>query len=111
MPVIDSVYCHLFNGGATFEVIDEGQGPTIRISSEVFGNMQTEFKLLTDTESLRTIGAMLIRASLKSGYSKEYCHLATSHRELHYSTGSSEADDSSEVPPLLVLKSADPEIS
>jgi len=72
---IGEVYCHVGNSGATFSVIDDGFGPTILVTSASFGNLQTSFKLLTDRESMKAIGEMLINAATRSeDYSADYCH-------------------------------------
>lgn len=69
---VGSVYFHISNSGITFQVIDEGWGPTIVVSGGSFGNMQSSLKLHTDTDSLKRLGEMFLAAARYDGFSEEY---------------------------------------
>lgn len=73
---IEELYFHLFNGGATFSVVDEGHGATIQVKSASFGNMDHKMKLHTTHNALRELGEMFIRASEYQGFSDDYMHTA-----------------------------------
>lgn len=89
MPELDKVYCHLFNGGMTFSIVDEDHGPTVKISSMVFGNLQQETKLMTDRPTLRMLGEMFLRAAERP-FSPEYVHKATAVEEPCFEASSSD---------------------
>jgi hypothetical protein len=76
MRTIGEVYLHVGNGGVTFEVIDEGNGPTIVVSSSFFGNVKQELKIFTNKEGLEELTRLFRKASDFEGFSGEYCHLA-----------------------------------
>jgi hypothetical protein len=71
--VIEEQYLHIGNSGATFSVIDEGYGPTIKVRTSSFGNMQNEFRLHVQKSNLVELGKMFLAAS---GYtfSQDYCN-------------------------------------
>ena len=73
---IGSVYLHLSNSGISFSVVDEGWGPTIKVSQSTFGNLSSEMAVHTDTESLRQIGEMFLAAAQYPEYTEEYCNSA-----------------------------------
>jgi hypothetical protein len=67
------VYFHINNGGVVFEVFDKGAyGPEFKISASHFGHKTNNIELLTDPESMRKLGEMLISAS-KHNFSGTYC--------------------------------------
>jgi len=80
MKSLGKVYMHVSNSGAVFEVIDEGYGPTLKVSSSAFGNLQHELRVHTDTQSLEILGQMLLEAA-EQEFSPPYCILATAHQE------------------------------
>lgn len=71
--VIEEQYLHIGNSGATFTVIDDGYGPTIKVSSSSFGNMSNEFRLHVKKSNLVELGKMFLAAS-GYAFSKEYCN-------------------------------------
>ncbi len=73
MKEITSVYLHISNGGVTFSVIDEGQGPIIQISSAHFGNNTIVQKVHVTSEELRALENIFRYAADYEGYSKPYC--------------------------------------
>ncbi len=75
MKSIGEVYLHVGNSGVTFQVVDEGQGPTIIISTSSFGNLNHECKVYATTEGLKKIGEMFLDAA-SQGYSGEYVYPA-----------------------------------
>lgn len=94
---LDKVYIHLSNSGTTFEVIDEGHGPTISVSSSAFGNLQHEFKVHTDRETLRLLGNMFLSAAQRT-YSPEYCLYASAVEKPGQSTSGDEQQSDQKRP-------------
>lgn len=87
---IGKVYFHICNSGVSFQVVDEGFGPTIIVSGHSFGNMDSSLKLHTDMDSLKILGEMFLAASKHKGFSEEYCHSASARPPEHHSTNESE---------------------
>jgi hypothetical protein len=56
---VASVYLHLGNGGATYKVIDAGNGPEFIAAINSFGAMDSEIRIETSPEGLRRIADML----------------------------------------------------
>lgn len=71
--VIDKRHFYVSDSGVTFEVVDEGYGPTVTISS--FGNLEHQFKVMLDRKCLLELGKMFTSAS-NEFYSKDYCNKA-----------------------------------
>lgn len=84
---IGSVYFHISNSGVTFQVIDEGYGPTIVVRGGSFGNMNNSFKLHTDADSLKILGEMFIAAAKHGNFSEEYVCKASARPAKFYTTG------------------------
>lgn len=85
-----SVYWHVGNSGVTFEVVDEGHGPTLVVRSGAFGNLKSTFEARTDEYSMRLLGLMLLNAASRR-YSEIYCHPA--HVELPRKRGAEQAQE------------------
>lgn len=69
------VYLHVCNSGATFSIVDEGWGPTIKVQTSTFGNLQQTLTIHTDADSLAVLGAMFVAAS-RANFSDTYCNKA-----------------------------------
>jgi hypothetical protein len=72
----NKLYLHVGDGGVSFEVVDQGHGPTVVISSSHFGNDNLKFSFHTDQASLVQLSTMLLKAALGKKYSKDYCYKA-----------------------------------
>lgn len=70
------IYLHVNNGGISFYVQDRGFGPSLIIKQGHFGAINTEMEILTNKESLKLLGEMLMEASERD-FSDEYCCSAT----------------------------------
>lgn len=68
---IGSVYFHISNSGVTFQVVDEGWGPTIIVSGSSFGNMNSQLKLHVDNKGLAQLSKLFAKAA-EVDYSKDY---------------------------------------
>lgn len=75
--VIESLYLHVSNSGATFSVVDLGYGPVVRIETSAFGNLAMSVDVITDTNALKALSEMFAKAAEHSGYSEDYCNKAT----------------------------------
>lgn len=73
--VMGSVYLHVSNSGATFTVLDNSYGPTIRVSSSTFGNLNLQFDVHTHKAGLKALAKMFAEAA-EEEYSDKYCHAA-----------------------------------
>jgi hypothetical protein len=69
------VHASIGDGGVTFEVVDEGRGPVIVISSSHFGNNQHTHKIAVTLDVLRELGQMF-RSTASQEFSKQYVHAA-----------------------------------
>lgn len=69
------LYLHVGNSGVTFEIVDEGHGPTVLIHWGSFGNLVSELKVMTDKDALTKLGNLFLDAALKE-YSPVYCNRA-----------------------------------
>lgn len=74
--VIGEVYFHINNGGITFEVKDEGFGPTIEINATHMGHITNKIKLHTNKHGINMLASLLNEAKMVE-YSKEYVESAT----------------------------------
>jgi hypothetical protein len=70
------LYLHIGDGGVSFEVVDQGHGPTVVISSSHFGNDNLKFSFHTDQASLVQLSTMFLKAAFGKKYSKDYCYKA-----------------------------------
>ena len=70
------VYLHVSNGGISFSVVDEGYGPTVKIDSHTFGNIDQTIRVHANVESLQVLGEMFTAAAQYKDYNKNYCHNA-----------------------------------
>lgn len=68
-------YFHISNSGVNFSIVDQGYGPTIRISSSAFGNLVHVLEVNVSQECLTELAIMFAEASKKE-YSSEYCNKA-----------------------------------
>lgn len=73
--LIGSVNLEVGDGGMHFEVVDEGFGPTVKIRTSHFGNLQGSMKVHTTNEGLQALSDLFARAA-KEKYSREYVHKA-----------------------------------
>lgn len=78
---IEEVYCHIENGGVTFSVVDDGEGPTIRIQSAHYGNNKIKHDLHVTTRELALLGSMFSKAAEYGNYSKTFWAAAHAHDE------------------------------
>jgi hypothetical protein len=69
------LYFHVGNSGLTVDVIDEGFGPTLSVSTGAFGNLQLELKTYLEPECLQQLSDYFGEAAKKT-YSKTYGHAA-----------------------------------
>ncbi len=53
-----------------------GNGPTVRVSSSYFGNMDLTFDIHTNRQSLKALGEMFLKAAEATYSEEEYCHVA-----------------------------------
>lgn len=68
----NKIYLHISNGGVSFEVVDSGNGPLIRVSASTFGHHVGGTEVFTTKDALKAIGEMFLRAAEKE-YSEAYC--------------------------------------
>ena len=76
MRSIGKTYLHVSNSGVTFEVGDDGHGPTVLVSMGAFGNLSTKLEVKTTKEGLEELAAMFAKAA-EASFSEPYCHAAT----------------------------------
>jgi hypothetical protein len=76
---LGKVYWHVGNSGVTFEIVDEGLGPTLIVSTSSFGNLVNEQKFYTDIKSLDALRMLLEKAVEHEGWSKMYVVPAKIH--------------------------------
>jgi hypothetical protein len=77
--VIDSVYCHIGNGGVTFSVEDTNFGPEVVIESAHFGNNMHTQRVMVEPRVLARLGEMFAKAARHAAggkFSPTYCHAA-----------------------------------
>lgn len=74
---IAGVNFDISNSGVSFTVQDEGNGPTIKIRSSAFGNLQNEVIVFTNSYGLKLLGKMFLEASKYDSFTDDYCHAAT----------------------------------
>lgn len=67
---IGDVYLHVSNSGAKF-IIEDHRGPTIRIVTSSFGNLNQETKIMTTVEGLQKLRD-LFDLALKHQFSEPY---------------------------------------
>ncbi len=70
------------DGGVTFEVRDEGHGPTIVISLSHLGNAEQEIHIHTTRRSLRALGNWAFDAALRD-YSPKHPYAARERGVMH----------------------------
>lgn len=90
---IGKVYLHIDNGGVSFQVVNEGWGPTVKVKGSSFGHLTNSIRLHTDRKSLRALGQMFLDASNHSDYTEEYCNKATILGNSQYSVDGSREED------------------
>jgi len=73
MEVAGNVYCHINNGGVAFSVVDEGNGPVVRIDSSHFGTNSMRHDLHVSPKELLLLAEMFKNAAAYQGYSETYC--------------------------------------
>lgn len=73
--VVDSLFLDAGDGGVRVSVIDQ-HGPTIKIESSHFGNMNQSFFFMTDVNGLEAIRNMLDSAIKQHKFSKPYVNAA-----------------------------------
>jgi len=76
---IGSVYMHICNSGATISIIDRGFGPTIKIGTSSFGNINNSTEIFTDKESLKELVKLFTKA-IDEEYSNDYCNKAVARK-------------------------------
>ena len=69
---ISSVYLHIYNSGATFDFLDSGHGPQIKISSGAFGNIEHTFAVRTNMDGLKALRDALDKAIAYKDYTESY---------------------------------------
>lgn len=75
MKTIGEVYLHVGNSGATISVVDDGQGPELRIGTSSFGNLIQGTVIKTNIAAFRALRDLFSKATEES-YSAEYCNVA-----------------------------------
>jgi hypothetical protein len=70
------VYLHVGNSGISFSVVDEGFGPTIKIHSSTFGNVDQTIRVHANVESLQVLGEMFTAAAQYKNFNENYCNNA-----------------------------------
>jgi hypothetical protein len=73
MEVAGHVYCHINNGGVAFSVVDEGNGPVVRIDSSHFGTNTMKHDLHVSPNELKLLAEMFTKAAAHQSYSETYC--------------------------------------
>jgi len=69
---VATLYLHLSNGGATYKVVDAGNGPEFVASLDSFSEMSSEVRIKTLPENLRRIGEMLLWAAQYDRFSHHW---------------------------------------
>lgn len=77
---ISGVYLHIYNSGATFDFLDAGHGPQIKISSGAFGNIEHTFEVTTNLDGLKALRDALDKAIAYEDYTEDYDHAAIPRR-------------------------------
>lgn len=77
--IIAEQYLHIGNSGVTFQVVDMGHGPTIRVLSSSLGNMVHQFTLHVRPENLTALGEMFKDAA-GFKFSQQYCNVTEPSR-------------------------------
>lgn len=80
LDVKGKVYLHISNSGVTFQVIDVGYGPTVRVTSSAFSNMTSTLDIHTDRESLAALGRLFTDAAQEEYSSDPYVSRASVRR-------------------------------
>ena len=73
MEVAGHVYCHINNGGVAFSVVDEGNGPVVRIESSHFGTNTMKHDVHVGPNELKLLAELFTKAAAHQGYSETYC--------------------------------------
>lgn len=73
---LGKVYLHVSDSGATFSVVDEGYGPTVKVRTSSFGNLEQVLKVHADKASLIALGKMFSAAAQYEGFTENYCNNA-----------------------------------
>lgn len=76
MKIIGEVYLHVGNSGATFKVVDAGNGPELIIETSALGNLNQVTKIKTTRASMQALKELFAKADEHPSYSLEYCHAA-----------------------------------
>ena len=72
---VGEVYLHVGNSGVKVSVVNGEHGPTIRIASSSFGNLNFEHEVFVTKEGLAELGT-LFEASSKLNFNPPYVHAA-----------------------------------
>jgi hypothetical protein len=105
--VVAETYLHVGNSGVTFSVEDEGFGPTVKIRTSAFGNLNHETKLLVSKEGLKAVKDVIERALQYGEFSSDYVHRAMTESEMDndkctFGTGESHEDSKEPNPKALI---------
>lgn len=74
--VIEGLYLHVGNGGATVRIIDSGFGPELEVGTRFFGNCQTVVRIMTTKDGLTQIRDMIDKAIREHEFTPDYCNTA-----------------------------------
>jgi len=67
---------NIYNGGVTFQVLDEGEfGPSLEITSSSFGNMNHTFQIYLTPDSLHDLAEVFKKAA-EHKFTGQYVHAA-----------------------------------
>jgi len=74
---VASLYLHVSNSGATFQVKDCGFGPEIHVSSSAMGNLNTNITINTVPDVLLKLSGLFYKAYSEGVFSEPYCEVAS----------------------------------
>jgi hypothetical protein len=86
--VHDAIYFHINNGGVTFDVEDNGNGPEIVVSATHFGHETARTKVAVTQRGLVELAAFFSRQAVRK-FSDEYCVAAKTLEEVGFEIGTS----------------------